>query len=318
MELNPHILRHHHITLSVGGVQEDYDFHTKILGLKSVKKIALYDGSNPVYNFYYGNEAGEQSTLISCIPMRQSGRRARQGSNQIKTLALSISKVSLPFWHQHLIQNGLDVQLLKRFGEPLLHFLHPCGIEYELVGTDDDSRSPYSNGVAPTQYGIRGIHGITVSVRDIENCSEFMHYGWSGRLAKTDGNYHRYEVGNGGSGTIIDFLHEPNLAQGSWGYGEGCIQHCAFEVINLNVQTSIKTHLEGLGYTDVSERKDCGYFDSIYVRTPSGALFAATVNKPGGFMIDEVIEELGQTIRVPHNLQARAQEIKESLEPLIH
>jgi glyoxalase family protein len=38
MEPNPHILKHHHITLSVGTAQEDYDFHAKVLGLKSVKK----------------------------------------------------------------------------------------------------------------------------------------------------------------------------------------------------------------------------------------------------------------------------------------
>ena len=41
MQTNPYIKRHHHITLNVGGAQEDYDFHTKILGLKSVKKTAL-------------------------------------------------------------------------------------------------------------------------------------------------------------------------------------------------------------------------------------------------------------------------------------
>ena len=50
------IQRHHHITLCVGGAQEDYDFHTKVLGLKSVKKTALYDGDVPIYHLYYGND----------------------------------------------------------------------------------------------------------------------------------------------------------------------------------------------------------------------------------------------------------------------
>jgi glyoxalase family protein len=36
-----------------------------------------------------------------------------------------------------------------------------------------------------------------------------------------------------------------------------------------------------------------GYFDSIYVRTPAGAPFEATVSKPEGFLIDERYEELG-------------------------
>jgi len=35
---------HHHITLGVGGAQEDYDFHTRLLGLRSailIMKIAF-------------------------------------------------------------------------------------------------------------------------------------------------------------------------------------------------------------------------------------------------------------------------------------
>ena len=55
----------HHLTFCVGTAQEDYDFHTQILGLKSVKKTALYDGDKPVYHFYYGNDTGAESTLIT-------------------------------------------------------------------------------------------------------------------------------------------------------------------------------------------------------------------------------------------------------------
>lgn len=76
MSVNTFIQRHHHPTLCVGPAQEDYDFHTQILGLKSVKKTALYDGDKPVYHFYYGNETGAESTLITCFPFRQLGRKA--------------------------------------------------------------------------------------------------------------------------------------------------------------------------------------------------------------------------------------------------
>ncbi|MCY1279940.1 Chlorohydroquinone/hydroquinone 1,2-dioxygenase [compost metagenome] len=316
MELNPHILRHHHITLNVGGAQEDYDFHTKVLGLKSVKKTGLYDGNDPIYHFYYGNDTGEESTLVTCFPMRQSGRKGRPGSGQIKTLALSVPVSSLAFWAKHLENHGFKPEFQERFGEQLLHFAHPCGICYELVGIADDDRTPYSNGVIPSEFGIRGTHGITVSVRDLENSAEFMHYGWSGKQRDNDGAFTRYEVGNGGSGTIIDFQLEPNLPQGSWAYGEGTVHHCAFEVTDLEIQKSVKLHLEGLGYTDVSDRKDRGYFDSVYVRTPSGALFEAAVSKPEGFLVDEAFEDLGKTIQIPPQLGPRAQEIAAYLEPL--
>ena len=89
------IQRHHHITLCVGTAQEDYDFHTKVLCLKSVKKTALYDGDVPIYHLYYGNDLGEESTLVTSFPMRQSGRKAHRGSGQTRTLALSIPTSAL-------------------------------------------------------------------------------------------------------------------------------------------------------------------------------------------------------------------------------
>jgi glyoxalase family protein len=296
---NPHIRRHHHLTLSVGVAQEDYDFHTKTLGLKSVKKTALYDGDEPILHLYYGNDLGEEGTLITCFPMRQSGRKARPGSGQISTVALSVPVSALSFWRMRLKDKGFAVTDSERFGEKLLKFAHPCGIGYEMVGIPDDNRKPFSNGAVPAPNGVRGTHGITVAVRDSEAMEEFMHYGWNGHHRRTDGKYVRYEVGKGGSGAIIDFLVDPSLPQGSWSYGEGVVHHCAFQVDDLDIQKKVKGHLEGLGYTDVSDVKDRGYFDSIYVRTPGGALFEATVSKPKGFLVDESYEKLGSSLQIP-------------------
>ena len=316
MDANPHIQRHHHLTLSVGGAQEDYDFHTKVLGLKNVKKTALYDGNEPIYHFYYGNDLGDESTLITCFPMRQSGRKGRKGSGQIKSIALSIPQSSLGFWSKRLSDHGFAVTASERFGEKLIRFEHPCGIEYEFFAIPDDTRKPFSNGQVPSEYGIRGTHGITVSVRDQENSDEFMAYGWSGRARRTDGRFTRYEVGKGGTGTIVEFVAEPDRPAGSWSYGEGTVHHCAFQVSDLDVQSNVKFHLEGLGYTDVSDRKDRGYFDSIYVRTPGGALFEATVSKPQGFLVDESYEELGKSMQIPPVFADRKDALIKYLEPL--
>src|SRR5271169_2472383 len=158
MSVNTHINRHHHLTLAVGGAQEDYDFHTKVLGLKSVKKTALYDGDEPIHHLYYGNDLGDVGTLITCFPMRQSGRKARKGTGQISTVALSIPISSMEFWRRHLSQHGFQVASVERFGEAILAFQHPAGIDYELVGVPDDDRKPYSNGVIPSDVGIRGTH----------------------------------------------------------------------------------------------------------------------------------------------------------------
>ncbi|MBP0589411.1 VOC family protein [Paraburkholderia sp. LEh10] len=310
------IHRHHHITLCTGGAQEDYDFHTKVLSLKSVKKTALYDGTYPIYHLYYGNDIGEESTLITAFPMRQSGRKSHGGAGNISTLSLSVPVSSLDFWYKRLSNYGFTPRYEERFGEKLLAFAHPCGIEYELVGIADDARKPYSNGEVPADFAIRGTHGITVKVREFEPCQEFMQDGWTGRETASDGKYRRYELGNGGTGTIVDLALEPTLPQASWTYGEGIVHHCAFQVDDFAAQDAVKARLEAIGLTDTSERKDRGYFDSIYVRAPGGGMFEAAVSKPAGFTIDEPYESLGSSFQVPPVFAKRREEIMAFLEPL--
>ena len=89
---------------------------------------------------------------------------------------------------------------------------------------------------------------------------------------------------------------------------------------DLDVQNDVKVNLEGLGFTDTSDVKDRGYFWSIYVRTPSGALFEATVSKPEGMLIDESYEDLGSTLQVPPVFQDQKDDIINFLneEPLIY
>ena len=43
----------HHVTATVGNAQADYDFYTRLLGFRLVKKTVNFD-NNQVYHFYYG------------------------------------------------------------------------------------------------------------------------------------------------------------------------------------------------------------------------------------------------------------------------
>jgi glyoxalase family protein len=310
------IKHHHHLTMCTGTVQEDYDFHTALLGLKSVKKTALYDGTVPIYHLYYANDVGDESTILTSFPMRQSGRVGRRGSGQVCSISLSVPESSLGFWRDRFAAAGYPCDERECFGEKMLVITNPGGIEYQMVGIADDDRTPWTGGGVPADMGIRGTHGVTVSVRDLESSMEFMEAGWNGKQTQVDGNNLRYEVGQGGTGAIVDFQRDESLPAGSWTFGEGTVHHVAFAVESLDVQDGVKAHLEGLGYTDVSDRKDRGYFDSVYVRTPGGALFEATVSKPAGFLIDETYDNLGRDFQVPPVFADQAQWIKDYLEPL--
>ena len=303
------IKRHHHITLATGDAQEDYDFHTKILGMKSVKKTLFYDGKVPIYHLYYGNDMGEESSLVTTFPVAHTGVKGRRGSGQVSYLSLSVPNDALDYWRDRLTEHGIDVSDNERFGERYLDFQHPCGIEYSLVGIDDDKRTPHTKGPVPAEKMIRGTHSIGVSTRDAEFMEEFMQIGWGGKRTGDDQNMIRYELGDGGSGAIVDFQVEPDRKPGSWIVGEGAIHHMAFQVDTHEQQDALKFFLEGIGYTDISDVKDRGYFDSIYIRTPSGAMFEATVSHDPSFTCDEPADKLGLDVMIAPNIDISKEEL---------
>ncbi len=304
-----HVTRHHHITIATGGAQEDYDFHTKVLGLKSVKKTAFYDGQVPIYHLYYGNDLGEESSLVTTFPVAHTGVKGRPGSGQVRYVSLSVPPAALAYWRERLTSHGFAVQEQERFGERYLDFQHPCGVHYSLVGVADDVRKPHSKGPVPAELMIRGTHSIGVSLRDAEAMEEFMQLGWGGTRVASDRNLIRYSLGDGASGALVDFEVEPERKPGTWIVGEGTVHHMAFQVASHEAQNELKLYLEGMGYTDVSDVKNRGYFDSIYVRTPSGAMFEATVTHDDGFRCDEPAERLGTEVMLAPQLKMTREEM---------
>ena len=305
---------HHHLTLCVGGAQEDYDFHTDFLGLRSVKKTVLFDGEAPIYHMYYGNETGDPSTLITCFPFRQAGLKGRKGTGQIKIVNVSAPIDALEFWEKRLKEYGIEYQHIERFGERGLHFEHPCGIEYEIIGDDNDQRKPWTTDKTPGEVAIRGLRGITVSLKDLNEQAWFMENAFGAKKITADGACSRFELGDGGAGKIVDFIEEHDVAQGSWTFGEGTPHHCAFDVENSDKQLKFKDYIEGMGFTDTSDVKDRNYFFSVYFRTPGGALFEACHSVPESFALDEPLEDYGKEFQLPPWLEDRREELMAELE----
>ena len=187
----------HHLTFCVGGAQEDYDFHVRLLGLKSVKKTVLFDGEIPIYHLYYGNKVGDASTLLTSFPYRQAGWMGKRGTNQLKSLLLSVPADAIGFWADRLNEKGVENQVLTRFGTERVCFEHPCGIPYELVGvSDDDPREPFEspNGVS-ADVAIRGAYGTTCSVREPELQAFFITEGLGGSQTGSEGPHHEFTIG---------------------------------------------------------------------------------------------------------------------------
>jgi glyoxalase family protein len=307
----------HHLTFCVGGAQEDYDFHVRLLGLKSVKKTVLFDGEIPVYHLYYGNGLGDPSTLLTAFPYRQAGWMGKRGTNQAKSLNLSVPSDSVGFWADRLSEHGVEHERGERFGTERLYFRHPCGIEYAIVGeSDSDNREPYEGPGVPAQHAIRGAYGTTTSVREPDPMSFFITQGMGGELVSSEGAHHQFKIGDEqGYGRMLELVEEPDLPQGTWNFGEGTIHHQAFDVVSAENQQEVKDWIVGLGFTDFSEPKDRGYFFSMYCRSPSGLLVEIAHGTPQGFLIDEAADELGTHMCIPPHWEERRSEISQ-LEPI--
>jgi glyoxalase family protein len=309
---------YHHLTMSTDGVQDDYDFYTKTLGLYSVKRTVLFDGVLPVYHLYYGSRGGDASTIITTFPFRKPGIYGRRGTNQTRTIMLSIPVGAADFWVDRLNARGLAAVKGSRFGLTRVLFAHPCGIAHELVENPADSRPVIVNqgqGIGAAQ-GIKGIYGGGVAVFDPDAMEEFLDQGMQfTKLAKSAEGLSYAVPDNLGPHSVVEVITDRDSPQGTWTLAGGTVHHLAFNTGNEANQITLKARLEGMGYTDVSEQKDRNYFKSMYMRSPGGALFELAWTVPEGWAKDEPADAIGQSLVFPPWFDDRRAEMEAGLEP---
>jgi glyoxalase family protein len=309
---------YHHLTMSTHGVQEDYDFYTRALGLYSVKRTVLFDGVLPVYHLYYGSKAGDASTIITTFPFKKPGIFGRRGTNQTRTIMQTIPVGAADFWVDRLNGMGIAAQKGDRFGLTRVMLAHPCGIPHELVENASDARQSIVNeaqGVTAA-HGIKGIYGGGVAVFDAAAMEEFLEGGMQfTRLGKDGGNSSWAVPDNMGPNSVVEVLTDRDSPQGTWTLAGGTVHHLAFNTGNEENQIALKARLEGMGYTDVSEQKDRMYFKSMYMRSPGGALFELAWTVPEGWAKDEPADAIGKSLVFPPWFADRQAEMEAGLEP---
>lgn len=308
---------YHHLTLSTDGAQEDYDFYTKTLGLYSVKRTVLFDGTIPVYHLYYGSKHGDASTIITTFPFKKPGVYGRRGTNQSRTIMQSVPVGSSDYWVDRL--NGRGVRAVKgsRFGLTRVISAHPCGIPHELVENPGDTRAPIVNPAAGTtgQTAIRGIYGGGIAVFDLDSMDEFITAGMGLTLeARSDEGLMFAVPDNLGPHSVVEVIEDRTSRQGTWMLAGGTIHHMALNTGTEENQIALKARLEGMGFTDVSEQKDRNYFKSMYVRSPGGALFEIAWTAPEGWAKDEAPDAIGQSLVFPPWFADRRAELMLGLE----
>ena len=305
------VLGLHHITALTSDAQKNCDFYAGVLGLRLVKKTINFDAPD-VYHLYYGNETGSPGTLLTFFPF--SGMpRGRKGKGQLTVTAFSAPALSLDYWLKRLTKFRVkQAKPEQRFEDELVIFFEdPEGLGLELVFNKRDTRTGFTYGNIPPEHAIRGFYGMSLCEEGYEKTARLLTTEMDHLLISEKGNRFRYSA-SGKPGDFVDVLCSPEAVQ-SLG-GAGTVHHVAFATTKDGSQIEAREKLLrfGLNVTPVIDRQ---YFHSIYFREPGGVLFEIATLQPG-FMIDEPLDHLGESLKLPPWEEKNRALIEKMLPPL--
>ena len=294
--MNHTILGLHHVTATVDDAQSDLNFCLEVLGLRLVKKTVNFDNHH-VYHFYYGNERGTPGTIWTTFPYKDHGVRAGvKGAGQIVTTSFSVPAASLDFWRERLESNGAQARaVITPFGENAVATVDPSGLWFELIGTAQDPREPWTGNGVDAAEAIRGLHCVTLVVRQKGPTLTLMTKVLGYTVVNEGDARTRVAAGGNAPGHFIDVVEEPQADTAI--NGIGTVHHVAMAIATGDEQLRLREDLlkRGLKVTDVRDR--C-YFQSIYFREPGGVLFEVATVQPG-FTVDEPLPSLGRDLKLP-------------------
>ncbi len=303
----------HHITAIAGDPQENVEFYAGILGLRLVKQTVNYDDPG-TYHLYFGDELGHPGTILTFFPW-PGAPRGRHGVGQATVVSFSVPPDSLGFWEHRLRSHKVTVQRLESpFGEPILEFSDPGGLQLELVA---DSRTdlghPWMDASVSASHGIRGFHIVALLDRAFTDTDALLTGVLGFRLAKTVGHRRRYLVGDGGVATWVDVVTAPDAPSGR--VAVGTVHHVAWRTPGEAAQQGWRQKIieQRLSVTPVRDRR---YFRSIYFHEPGGVLFEIATDSPG-FIVDESPDALGTQLRLPPWLEPQREVLTARL-PKLH
>jgi glyoxalase family protein len=302
----------HHVTAIAADPQRNINFYTGMLGLRLVKLTVNFDDPT-AYHLYYGDEAGHPGTILTFFSW-PGAPRGQIGNGQLTVTSFSVPKTSISYWSERLRSHGVTFQgPSERFDEEVISFSDPDGLQLELVTqAGQGEQRTWKGGPVPSEHGIRGFFGVTLSEADGDPTSSLLvdTLGFY-RINKQDGRF-RFKAGLGGPGTTVDVLQRPDEPDGM--VSVGTVHHVAWRTPTYDQQLSWRSKIAraGLNVTPIIDRK---YFHSIYFREPGGILFEVATDPPG-FAVDEPAESLGTSLKLPSWLESSRKEIEQALPPV--
>ena len=303
------ILGIHHITAIAGDAQRNYDFYTKILGLRLVKKTVNFDDPG-TYHFYYGDEAGTPGSILTFFPWG-GVQKGKIGTGMATEIGYSVPNGSLDFWANRFkelnVKHGEANQL---FGEQYLPFEDPDGLLLNLVvPAAEDNRKQWTTKEVGEDAATKGFHSVVLTVKKVDPTAKILTDIFGYELLKQDGNRLRFITDANATANIVDVVEEPD---GNYGHNAGGTNHhVAFRVKDDGMMMEFREKVKNAGL-NITEKIDRNYFYSLYFREPGGVLFEIASDNPG-FATDEAVSELGTHLMLPPQYEGYRNRIEEWL-----
>lgn len=315
----------HHVTAIASEPQRNLDFYRNVLGLRFVKRTVNFDDPSS-YHFYFGDRVGTPGTILTFFPW-PGARRGTRGNSQVVATSFAIPQGSLNYWSDHLKEQSITVENILRFDEQGLRFTDPDGLLIEVIASSvpaADTAASTEEGVDPStslrtslafenampkESAVRGFHAPTLQLQDRAPTQKLLTEAFGFQQIAEEGSRRRFSLGARSTSTQVDLVERPDDPIGH--IAAGTVHHITFRAANDEEQLKWREKLVDLGFA-VTPVMDREYFNSIYFREPNGILFEIATDGPG-FAIDEPIESLGGTLKLPKQFETQRREIEQML-----
>lgn len=288
----------HHVTAISGPPQANVDFYQGQLRQRFVKKTVNFDDPG-TYHLYYADQAAAPGSVLTFFPFVDAGP-GKFGPGMASAVAYALSPVAFEVMMERLAEDAQDFGgPSERFGQRVIILVDPDGLVIEFV--EDDTASDDSGG----------FHSVTLCLDEFGPTVALLEDVMGYRRVGTDEQGRlRLQTPSGGRASVVDLVkgHGRGLS------GAGTIHHVAFRALDNADQLRWRARIEAAGYavTPVIDRQ---YFNAIYFREPGGVLFEIATDPPG-FATDEPMDQLGKSLQLPPQYEARRDDIERRLPPL--
>jgi glyoxalase family protein len=304
--MNNQILGLHHLTAIAGNAQRNYNFYTKSLGLRLVKKTVNFDDPG-TYHFYYGDEQGTPGSILTFFPW-EGIQKGHIGAGMATEIGYSIPKGSIDFWAKRF--DELKIKHTgsgELFGEQYISLEDPDGLILNLiVPAMEDNRKSWTTNEIKEDVATKGFHSVVLSVNELEPTARILTDIFGYDLLKQEGNRYRFVTNSVEGANLVDIVEVGNREYSH--SGSGTNHHVAFRAKDDNIMMEFQEKVQSAGLA-ITEKIDRNYFYSLYFREPGGILFEIASDNPG-FAIDEAKEHLGESLMLPAQYESYRNKIE--------